>query len=102
MTSLIMPSRRRFLFLAPAIVAASSLMPGHSIAKLLVDQPKVREFAYIFEDPMSKALGGPLEGRMFWGYNITDGGRLIMQPEPIELTTAEVIHHFRNRAETTR
>jgi hypothetical protein len=34
MTKLILP-RRRFLFLAPAIVAASNLMPGHSIAHLL-------------------------------------------------------------------
>ena len=35
MTKLILPSRRRFLFMAPAIVTASSLMKGHSIAKLL-------------------------------------------------------------------
>ncbi len=39
MTQLILP-RRRFLFMAPAIVAASSLMPGHSIAKLLAVEPE--------------------------------------------------------------
>lgn len=33
MTKLILP-RRRFLFMAPAIIAASSLMPGHSIGDL--------------------------------------------------------------------
>lgn len=27
--------RRKFLFMAPAIIAVSNLMPGHSIAKLL-------------------------------------------------------------------
>lgn len=33
MSKFIIP-RRRFLFLAPAVVAASSLMPGHSIGEL--------------------------------------------------------------------
>ena len=35
MTNLIMPSRRKFLFMAPAVIAVSSLMPGHSIVHLL-------------------------------------------------------------------
>jgi hypothetical protein len=35
-------NRRRFLFVAPAIVAASSLMPSHSIAHVLT--PKYKEY----------------------------------------------------------
>ena len=38
----ILLARRRFLFAAPAIVAVASLMPGHSVAKLL--EPPLREF----------------------------------------------------------
>lgn len=33
--NLILPTRRRFLFASAAIVASSSLMPGHSVAHLL-------------------------------------------------------------------
>lgn len=44
MSALILP-RRRFLFMAPAIVAASSLMPGHSIAKLSAEpEPEVLRY----------------------------------------------------------
>ena len=49
-TNLIMPTRRRFLFASAAIVASSSLMPGHSIEKLLFTRYGSL-FSYGLSDP---------------------------------------------------
>lgn len=72
--------RRRFL-MGPAIVAATSLMPGHSIAKLLAPPP--RKFTWVEEDPMSRALGLPPNKGLYWGFTAEGGG-------PYLLTKAEV------------
>lgn len=72
MTNLILP-RRRFLFLAPAIVAASSLMPGHSIAKLLEPAPPaLRQFTRVAYGTPYPYLGFPhvragAPSRVAWG-----------------------------------
>lgn len=55
-------SRRRFLYVAPAIIAASSLMPGHSVAQLLLSpvapvdfvEVALKRWVRIVYDPATK------------------------------------------------
>lgn len=85
--TIIMPSRRRFLFLAPAIVAASSLMPGHSIAKLLVSP--VRTFvAYHQVNPLIAALTGTEVGAWVGWRRLGESGLA-----SVSLTRDEIAHY---------
>lgn len=91
MTKLIL-ARRRFLFAAPAIVAASSLMPGHSIAKLLA--PPLRQFLWIEHDPISAALR--LDRPLLFGVPVSHGDMSVYDPRSIvQLTEAETLDYVR-------
>jgi hypothetical protein len=79
-------ARRRFLFLAPAIVAASSLMPGHSIAHLIT--PPIRTFWRIYEpDDFIPQHTGRLHEEFF-----DDNGKSLgwSRGETVDLTPAEI------------
>lgn len=85
MTKLILP-RRRFLFLAPAVIASSNLMPGHSVARLLA--PPLRDFYLIARHPVSKYFPGAPP--FLCGYTDIVGPGLGV---PVLLTNAEIEYH---------
>ena len=88
--------RRRFLFLAPAIVAASSLMPGHSIAKLL--EPEIRIFWRINEpDDWIPRHTGRLHEELF--HNGVSVGWT--RTETVDLTPAEIDAYVTKRTHNT-
>ena len=79
-------ARRRFLFLAPAIVAASNLMPGHSITHLIT--PPIRVFWRIYEpDDWIPRHTGRLHEELF-----DDTGKILgwSRGETVNLTQAEI------------
>lgn len=55
MSGIILP-RRRFLFLAPAVIASASLMPVSAKAMQFI-APPVREFRFILLDPLGGYFG---------------------------------------------
>ena len=95
--------RRRFLFLAPAIVVASSLMSSHSISKLL--EPPIRRFwrvydkdTYILHDQSGISTGHtfPHEGWLHEPiYNeVTKQISCWTRTERVRLTQTEVDAYF--------
>lgn len=79
-------ARRRFLFLAPAIVAATSLMPGHSIAHLIT--PPIRTFWRIYEpDDFVQQHTGWLHEEIFDDHGKSCGWT---RTNTVDLTPAEI------------